>query len=368
MKSEDPRAGTGETGATTTGPKASGSGGSAPLVVRGLPSEHASPFRGEGRPSPFPLFDGGQIGTTPRSRGHRSDEPRRPDWLKVKLDTGAGFRDVKRMMSGLRLNTVCQEARCPNIYECWADRTATFMILGDLCTRHCTFCAVSRAKEGRPLDPEEPRHVAEAIEQLELAHVVITSVNRDELPDGGSRHFAETIREARTRNPSCRLEVLIPDFGGSRDALRIILDAEPDVLNHNTETVERLYPRVRPDASYPQSLELLSRAGRERELRRERGERPMLTKSGLMVGLGETRSEILATLRDLRGADVDIVTIGQYLSPSRKHLGVEKYYTPAEFDDLRREGLALGFRFVESGPLVRSSYHARRHSDGAARR
>lgn len=235
------------------------------------------------------------------------------------------------------------------------------MILGDTCTRHCTFCAIARAKEGRPLDPEEPRHVAEAIGRLGLAHAVITSVNRDELPDGGAAHFAETIREARRLNPECHIEVLIPDFCGDWNALETVLAAEPHVLNHNTETVERLYPRVRPDAAYPRSLELLQRAAREKARRPE-----LLTKSGLMLGLGETKSEILRTLRDLRAVDVDIVTMGQYLSPTKKHLGVEKYWRPEEFDELRVEGLAMGFRFVESGPLVRSSYHARRHADGAS--
>jgi lipoic acid synthetase len=331
--------------------------------VKGLPAEVAAPPREDAdgpRPSPVPLFGRGEIGTTPRSRSHREVEPRRPEWLKIQLTTGESFQNVRRMMGELRLNTVCQEARCPNIYECWSDRTATFMILGDTCTRHCTFCAIARAKEGRPLDPEEPRHVAEAIRRLGLAHVVITSVNRDELPDGGSVHFAETIRESRRLNPGCRIEVLIPDFCGDARALENVLDARPDVLNHNTETVERLYPRVRPDARYERSLELLARAAREKAHREG-----LLTKSGLMLGLGETRSEVAKTLRDLRAVDVDIVTIGQYLSPSKKHLGVEKYYRPEEFAELREEGLALGFRFVESGPLVRSSYHARRHADGA---
>jgi lipoic acid synthetase len=332
-----------------------------PLVVRGVAAERVAPVAdpNRGQPSPFPLFQGGEIGTTPRSRAHRILEPRRPEWLKIQLDTGEGFKNVKRMVEGLGLHTVCQEARCPNIYECWKDRTATFMILGDTCTRHCTFCAVNRAVKGLPLDPKEPRHVAEAIRHLNLAHAVITSVNRDELEDGGAAHFAETIRESRQLNPACRIEVLIPDFCGEESALRTVLEAEPDVLNHNTETVERLYPRVRPDADYRQSLELLSRAARAKT------RCSMLTKSGIMVGLGETRSEILQTLRDLRSVDVDIITIGQYLSPSRRHLGVEKYYRPEEFEELREEGLALGLRFVESGPLVRSSYHARRHADGA---
>ena len=330
--------------------------------MRGLPSEVTAPLRETdgARRNPFPVLNGGEIGTTPRSRSHRDAEPRRPEWLKVQLTTGESFQQVRRMMGELHLNTVCQEARCPNIYECWSDRTATFMILGDTCTRHCTFCAIARAKEGRELDPEEPRHVAEAISRLGLAHAVITSVNRDELPDGGSVHFAETIRESRRLNPNCRLEVLIPDFCGDAEALATVLAAEPDVLNHNTETVERLYPRARPDARYERSMELLRRAALEKARRRG-----LLTKSGLMVGLGETKSEIVATLRDLRAVDVDIVTIGQYLSPTKKHLGVEKYYHPKEFAEVREEGLALGFKFVESGPLVRSSYHARRHVDGA---
>ena len=327
--------------------------------MKGLPAEVNAPFRDAdpARRNPFPVLNGGEIGTTPRSRGHRDAEPRRPEWLNVQLTTGESFQNVRRMMSELRLNTVCQEARCPNIYECWSDRTATFMILGDTCTRHCTFCAVARAKEGRELDPEEPRHVAEAISRLGLAHAVITSVNRDELADGGSAHFAETIRESRRLNPNCRLEVLIPDFCGDAEALATVLAAGPDVLNHNTETVERLYPRVRPDARYERSMELLHRAALKKG--------QLLTKSGLMLGLGETKSEVVQTLRDLRAVDVDIVTMGQYLSPTKKHLGVEKYYRPEEFAELRDEGLALGFKFVESGPLVRSSYHARRHADGA---
>jgi len=332
----------------------------APLTVKGRAAEAVAPRRDVGDRSPFPIFGSNEIATTPRSRAHRDTEPRRPEWLRVRLGTGDGYRQVKKMVEGLNLHTVCQEARCPNLWECWADRTATFMILGDTCTRHCTFCAVSRARAGTPLDPEEPRHVAEAIRHLDLAHAVITSVNRDELADGGAAHFAETIRESRRLNPGCRIEVLIPDFCGDAAALRTVLDAEPDVLNHNTETVSRLYPRVRPDADYRQSLALLQRAAAEKERRTE-----LLVKSGLMLGLGETKSEILVTLRDLKDVGVDIVTMGQYLSPTKRHLGVEKYYRPDEFEELRQAGLALGFRFVESGPLVRSSYHARRHAEGA---
>jgi lipoic acid synthetase len=302
------------------------------------------------------------VGTTPRSRAHRLEEPPRPEWLKIRLETGENYREVKRMVTGLHLHTVCQEARCPNLYECWADRTATFMILGDTCTRRCTFCAVGRARRGTPLDADEPRHVAEAVHRLDLAHAVITSVNRDDLPDGGAGHFAETIRCVRERDPGCRIEVLIPDFAGDPVALRAILEASPDVLNHNVETVPRLYPRVRPDADYEQSLRLLRRAADSRNGSGDGG--GMRTKSGLMVGLGETRAEIRSTLEDLRAAGVEIVTIGQYLSPTRKNLGVERYYTPEEFEELRKEGVSLGFRYVESGPLVRSSYHARRHTEG----
>ena len=329
--------------------------------MKGVAAEAVSPFRdlNGGKPSPFPIFQGNEIGTTPRSRAHRKEEPRRPEWLKVQLATGENFKTVRKMVEGLNLHTVCQEARCPNIYECWADRTATLMILGDTCTRHCTFCAIARAKEGTPLDLDEPKNVAKAIHQMDLAHAVITSVNRDELPDGGATHFASTIRETKTMNPDCRVEVLIPDFCGNWDALQTVLDESPHVLNHNTETVERLYPRVRPDATYARSMELLERAAAQKS------ERKMKTKSGLMVGLGETKSEVIATLRDLNAVHCDIVTIGQYLSPTKKHLGVEKYYTPAEFDEFRDEGLAMGIKFVESGPLVRSSYHARRHADGA---
>jgi lipoic acid synthetase len=232
------------------------------------------------------------------------------------------------------------------------------MIFGDICTRHCGFCAVTKGKP-RPLDPDEPRHVGEAVKRLGVRHAVITSVNRDELPDGGSRHFAETILWVRRLNPGCRIEVLIPDFCGSEESLDTVLAARPDVLNHNTETVPRLYRRVRPDAKYEQSLELLRRA------HRRKGEWPLLTKSGLMVGLGETTEELLQTFRDLSETGCDILTVGQYLSPTPRHIPIEKYYTPEEFDFLKDEALLMGFRYVESGPLVRSSYHAGRHSQGA---
>jgi lipoic acid synthetase len=280
----------------------------------------------------------------------------RPEWLKVRASTTGEYEEVRAMMRRLSLVTVCEEARCPNIHECWArERTATFMLMGDVCTRHCGFCAVGKGGPG-PLDPEEPSRVAEAAAELSLSHVVVTSVNRDDLPDGGAGHFAATIAAIRRRLPEAKVEVLIPDFCGSREALEAVLAARPDVLNHNTETVPRLYRRVRPDARYAQSLELLARAD---SLRRETGS-AWKTKSGLMVGLGETGDEVLETLRDLRGVSCDIVTIGQYLQPYEKRLPVERYYAPEEFDRLRAAGEALGFFRVEAGPLVRSSYHARR--------
>jgi lipoic acid synthetase len=262
------------------------------------------------------------------------------------------------MISDLSLHTVCQEARCPNIFECWGEGTATFMILGDICTRHCGFCAVGKGKPVA-LDPAEPRHVGEAVSRLGVRHAVVTSVNRDELPDGGSRHFAETIQWIRRLNPGCRVEVLIPDCCGNEDALNTVLEARPDVLNHNTETVPRLYKRVRPDAKYAQSLELLRRASRRKS------EYPLLTKSGLMAGLGETVDELIETFSDIRDTGCDILTVGQYLAPTPKHIPIEKYYTPEEFDYLKQQALGLGFRYVEAGPLVRSSYHAGRHTDGA---
>jgi lipoic acid synthetase len=281
----------------------------------------------------------------------------RPEWLKVRIRSGDTFNQVEGMVANLGLHTVCQEARCPNIFECWSEGTATFMILGDVCTRHCGFCAVGKGKP-LPLDPDEPRHVGEAVKQLGLRHAVVTSVNRDELPDGGSAHFAETIHWIRRLNPTCRVEVLIPDFCGDEQALNTILAARPDVLNHNTETVTRLYKRVRPDARFEQSMELLHRAN----LRKS--EWPFLTKSGLMVGLGEAIEELLETFRSIRETGCEILTVGQYLSPTPRHIPIERYYTPEEFADLRKQALGMGFRYVESGPLVRSSYHAGRHAAG----
>ena len=274
----------------------------------------------------------------------------RPDWLKVRVPGGENYARVKNLIGRHGLHTVCEEARCPNMAECWNSGTATFMILGDICTRSCGFCAV---KTGRPatLDLGEPYRVADAIRIMKVTHAVITSVNRDELPDGGAAIFAETIRQSRLVNPGVTVEVLIPDFRGVEWALNIVIDAAPDILNHNTETVPRLYQRVRPQAKYPRSLEVIRRA---------RG-RNMVTKSGLMLGLGETRDEVERVMSDLVAAGCDILTLGQYLRPSKDHLPVERYVHPDEFLQLKEKGLEMGFRNIESGPLVRSSYHARAH-------
>lgn len=282
----------------------------------------------------------------------------KPEWLKIRLGDPSNQNHVLKLIEGLNLHTVCQEARCPNIFECWSDRTATFMLGGDICTRHCGFCAVGKGTPGA-LDSDEPRHVAEAVRHLNLAHTVITSVNRDDLPDGGAGHWAATIREVRALNPTCRIEVLIPDFNGDAEALDTVLDAEPDVLNHNTETIERLYRRVRPDANYRQTLRLLRRAAERRDMEC----RGMLTKSGIMVGLGETFDEVIELMRDLRAVSCDIMTIGQYLQPYARRLPVERYVTPEEFERYREAGMSMGFRHVESSPLTRSSYHARQQAE-----
>ncbi|WP_290585595.1 lipoyl synthase [Alicyclobacillus sp.] len=284
-----------------------------------------------------------------RDEAIREQAKNRPDWLKVQIRTGPNFKDLKNIMRGRSLHTVCEEARCPNIYECWEHRTATFMILGDVCTRACRFCAVT---SGRPshVDLMEPARVADAVVAMGLQHVVVTSVARDDLEDGGASIFAATIRAIRERVPNCGVEVLIPDFQGNWDALRVVMDASPDILNHNVETVRRLSDRVRSKAKYDRSLELLRRA---KEMRPD-----IRTKSSIMVGVGETFEEILETMDDLRAVRVDILTIGQYLQPTKRHLMVEKFYTPTEFLRLRGEGLQRGFAHVESGPLVRSSYHA----------
>ena len=291
----------------------------------------------------------GGTGGTPEAFGGR-----RPEWLKVRLPAGPTYSRLKDLMREERLHTVCEEAHCPNIGECWTAGTATFMILGDTCTRACAFCAV---KTGRPtwLDEDEPRRVAESIAKLSLVHAVITSVDRDDLPDGGAHIFAETIRQTRGLCPQTSIEVLIPDFQGDWAALAMVMDAQPEILNHNVETVRRLYRRVRPRADLDQSLELLRRA---REL-----DPGTQTKTGFMVGLGETRAELSELMGQIRGADVEILTIGQYLRPSLKHHELVRYYHPDEFEALRREALDLGFRWVESGPLVRSSYHAERQVD-----
>jgi lipoic acid synthetase len=274
---------------------------------------------------------------------------KRPDWLRVRVPTGTNYEELRSLMRGKALHTVCEEARCPNIAECWSHRTATFMILGSICTRSCGFCAVATGRP-QPVDWEEPRRVAEAVAQMGLKHVVVTMVNRDELRDGGATLFAATIRWIRRANPDCAVEVLTSDFKGNRDALQTLMDARPDVFSHNVETVPRLYKRVRPQAIYTRSLDVLSWA---KEMRPETP-----TKAGFMLGLGETRDEVLALLRDLRERRVDIVTIGQYLRPTADHLPIDRYVTPEEFREYAREGEAMGLRHVESGPLVRSSYHA----------
>ena len=266
------------------------------------------------------------------------------------MPSGGNYAELKKLMRDLQLHTVCEEAQCPNIGECWNSRTATFMILGDVCTRRCMFCAVKKGAPGGVVDTDEPRRLGEAVGYLKLNHIVITSVNRDDLADGGASVFAECIAEARKHRPGCTVEVLIPDLEGNWDALAVIVEAHPEVLNHNTETVSRLYRRVRPYANYEQTLNLL-RIGKQLDAQ-------ILTKSGLMVGLGETVTELLETMKDIRNTECDILTIGQYLSPSPRHLPIQRYYTPEEFEELKEAGLEMGFRHVESGPLVRSSYHA----------
>ncbi len=294
----------------------------------------------------------------PRSRGRGQTntavpiDRQRPEWLKVRLPMGPQVEELRRLMRAKSLHTVCEEAHCPNMAECWGAGTATFMILGDTCTRSCGFCAV---RTGRPLalDPEEPGRVGDAVARMGLGHAVVTSVNRDELADGGASMFAATIREVRRRSPGTTVEVLIPDFRGVAWALDVVLAERPEVLAHNVETVPRLYPRVRPQAVFERSLEVL---------RRTKAISPdLVCKSGIMVGLGESADEVLATMRDIRAQGTDVLTIGQYLRPSPLHLPIERYWTPAEFAELRDAGMAMGYRHVESGPLVRSSYHAERH-------
>jgi lipoic acid synthetase len=278
----------------------------------------------------------------------------KPDWLKVRAPGSPSYLRLKGLMRELKLHTVCEEAQCPNIGECWSHGTATFMILGDVCTRACSYCAVAH---GRPaaLDLREPERVANAIHTLQLDYVVITSVDRDDVPDGGAAIFAETIRRTRARLPHCRIEVLIPDFQGNETALHAVLEARPDVLNHNTETVPRLYRMARSGGRYARTLELLERSRRYAPA--------IPTKTGLMVGLGEERDEIVATFTDLRAVGCEILTVGQYLRPSPAHAPMVRYYHPDEFSDLKQIALDLGFVHVESGPLVRSSYHAHETAD-----
>jgi lipoic acid synthetase len=281
---------------------------------------------------------------------HTPSRPeRRPPWLRVRAPTGETYHWLKRLMRSKQLHTVCEEAHCPNMGECWAHRTATFLILGETCTRNCRFCNV---KTGRPapLDPEEPEHVAQAVQAMDLKHAVITSVDRDDLPDGGASVFAAVIRRIRELQPGCTVEVLIPDFRGRIEPLKTVMDERPDILNHNIETVPRLFRAVQPQCRYEWSMDVLRNA---KILWPE-----AITKSGLMVGLGETVDEVLEVMRDLRKLDVDILTIGQYLQPTKQHIPITRYYTPEEFEMFRERGYDMGFRWVESQPLVRSSYHA----------
>lgn len=282
---------------------------------------------------------------------HRRDPlpERKPGWLKVKAPGGENYLRLKGMMRDLNLHTVCEEARCPNIGECWDHGTATFMILGDVCTRNCAYCAVSH---GRPpkYDIEEPSRVAQAIAEMNLRHAVITSVDRDDLPDFGAYIFAETIRQIKTRLPTCSVEVLVPDFQGSESSIRAVLEARPDIYNHNTETVPRLYKKARPGGRYPRLLEIFRIAKRIAP--------DIPTKTGIILGLGETNEEVVQTMEDLRAVDVDILTLGQYLRPSDGHIALDRYVTPEEFRWFYETGMRMGFRHVEAGPLVRSSYHA----------
>jgi lipoyl synthase len=313
----------------------------------------ASPFHILSNPpaAPLPPGEGG-------TRGSMSPEAHpRPDWLRVKYFGGENYHELRGIMRTLGLHTVCESARCPNMGECWEHRTATFMILGDICTRACGFCAVPSGKPAGPPDEGEPRRVAEAAKRMGLRYAVVTSVNRDDQPDGGARIFARTIEEIRRRVPGCKVEVLIPDFRGDWGALATVLAARPDVLDHNTETVPRLYHQARKGALYERSLELL---------RRSKDIAPAIpTKTGLMLGLGEERHEVLAAMQDLAAQGTDILTLGQYLQPTRDHLPVARFVHPDEFAEYKRLGEAMGFQHVEAGPLVRSSYHAFEQEEAA---
>lgn len=283
-------------------------------------------------------------------------ERKHPDWIKVRAPVSPEYFRTRAILGELKLHSVCQEACCPNIGECFSHHTATFMLMGDVCTRNCPYCAVAHGKV-RPLDPDEPRRIAEAVARLGLQHVVVTSVDRDDLPDGGAAHFAATARAIKQALPATRVEVLVPDFQGSLASVETVVASPVDIYNHNVETVPSLYRKARPGGQYRRSLEVLWHAkDRARSLKRN-----LLTKTGVMLGLGERRDELLEVMRDLREIECDILTLGQYLRPSKEHLPVERYVTPQEFSDLKRTGMALGFRHVESGPLVRSSYHAWEH-------
>ncbi|MBI4543277.1 MAG: lipoyl synthase [Gemmatimonadetes bacterium] len=295
-----------------------------------LPLVQLTPRRGDNLPAPVP-------------------PERKPPWLKVRAPGGENFAQVRRLMRDLRLHTVCEEARCPNVGECWEHKAATFMILGDTCTRNCPYCAVAHGRP-QPLDEAEPRRLAEAVAAMGMRHIVVTSVDRDDLPGGGAEQFAAVVAAIRLGSPGTSVELLIPDFKGSDTALGLVVAAKPDILNHNLETVRRLYRIARPGGRYERALELLRRA--------KTMDSSLLTKSGLMVGLGEQWDELLAAIADLRAAGVDILTLGQYLRPTATHLPVARYYPPEEFVALKRYSDDLGFRHVESGPLVRSSYHA----------
>ncbi len=287
---------------------------------------------------------------------------RRPPWLRVKINESHAFREVKQLLNGLELNTVCADARCPNIWECWGEhRTATFMILGEVCTRACRYCSVTSGKPPTLPDPQEPGNVADAVERLKLKYAVLTSVDRDDLDDYGASHWADTIRAIQARTPQTGIELLVPDFCGDMGHVRTVLSAGPQVFGHNVETVPRLYKRMRSRGVYQRCLDVLRFSS---EYRHREG-LAMRIKSGLMLGLGEDLDEVRGVMRDLRAQGVDVLTMGQYLNPSRKHAPVQRFYTPEEFETLKAEGLALGFAHVESGPLVRSSYHAHEHAPGA---
>ncbi len=294
-----------------------------------------------------------EIRASNRSQGKSSKQKSLPSWFNIQLRPGRHYKELRQLTKTHKLHTICEEARCPNLWECWNNRTATFLILGDICTRRCHYCSVTT---GRPLelDLHEPQRVAEAISLLKLRHAVITSVNRDDLPDGGATVFAETIAQTKKANPDCTVEVLIPDFQGSQKDLSTIINQNPNILNHNIETVPRLFPSIRPQGKYSRSLKILQWA-------QEMGAR---TKSGLMAGLGETEEEIRGVMNDLRTRGCEMLTIGQYLRPTLEHAPVARFYTPEEFERLKQDALDLGFHHVESGPLVRSSYHAEQQASG----